>query len=46
MLGVYASAAAVLLASLVIGRALLHLLGRTEATWLAGAVGFAWRRRF
>ncbi len=41
MLGVYASAAAVLLASLVIGRALLHLLGRTEATWLAGAVGFA-----
>ncbi len=41
MLGVYASAAAVLLASLVIGRALLHLLGRRDATWLAGAVGFA-----
>jgi hypothetical protein len=41
MLGVYASAAAVLLASLVVGRALLHLLGRTDATWLAGAVGFA-----
>jgi hypothetical protein len=41
MLGVYASAAAILLASLVLGRALLHLLGRTEATWLAGAVGFA-----
>ncbi len=41
MLGVYASAAAILLASLVVGRALLHLLGRTQATWLAGAVGFA-----
>ena len=41
MLGVYASAAAILLASLVLGRALLHLLGRTQATWLAGAVGFA-----
>lgn len=41
MLSVYASAAAILLASLVLGRALLHLLGRTEATWLAGAVGFA-----
>jgi hypothetical protein len=41
MLGVYASAAAILLASLVLGRALLHLLGRTESTWLAGAVGFA-----
>src|SRR5688572_3283805 len=41
MLSVYASAAAILLVSLVVGRALLHLLGRTEATWLAGAVGFA-----
>ena len=41
MLGVYASAAAILLASLVLGRALLHLLGRTQATWLSGAVGFA-----
>ena len=41
MLSVYASAAGILLASLVLGRALLHLLGRTEATWLAGAVGFA-----
>jgi hypothetical protein len=41
MLGVYASAAAILLASLVLGRALLYLLGRTDATWLAGAVGFA-----
>ncbi len=41
MLSVYASAAAILLASLVVGRALLHVLGRTQATWLAGAVGFA-----
>src|SRR5919198_6043698 len=41
MLGVYASAAATLLASLVLGRALLHLLGRTTPTWLSGAVGFA-----
>ena len=41
MLSVYASAAAILLASLVVGRALLHVLGRTETTWLAGAVGFA-----
>src|SRR5436309_6000516 len=41
MLGVYASAAAILLASLVLGRALLHVLGRTDATWLSGAVGFA-----
>jgi hypothetical protein len=41
MVGVYASAAAILLASLLLGRALLHLLGRTTATWLSGAVGFA-----
>jgi hypothetical protein len=41
MVGVYASAAAILLASLVLGRALLHLLGRRTATWLSGAVGFA-----
>src|SRR5439155_6472632 len=41
MLGVYASAAAILLASLVLGRALLRLLGRTTPTWLSGAVGFA-----
>src|SRR5882724_11520541 len=41
MLAVYASAAAILLASLVLGSALLHLLGRTTPTWLAGAVGFA-----
>src|SRR4051812_3052704 len=41
MLGVYASAAAILLASLVLGSALLHVLGRTAPTWLSGAVGFA-----
>src|ERR671925_2012719 len=41
MVGVYASAAAILLASLLLGRALLHLVGRTTATWLSGAVGFA-----
>src|SRR5437667_9777361 len=41
MLGVYASAAAILLASLVIGRAGLTLLGLTARTWLSGAVGFA-----
>jgi hypothetical protein len=41
MLGVYASAAAILLASLVLGSALLHLLGRPATTWLSGAVGFA-----
>jgi hypothetical protein len=41
MLGVYASAVAVLLASLVLGSALLHLLGRTSLTWLSGAIGFA-----
>jgi hypothetical protein len=41
MIGVYASAAAILLASLVFGSALLHLLGRIAPTWLSGAVGFA-----
>src|SRR5436190_7441715 len=41
MLGVYASAIAILLASLVLGTALLRLLGRTTPTWLPGAVGFA-----
>jgi hypothetical protein len=41
MLGVYASAAAILLASLVFGSALLHLLGRSAPTWLSGAIGFA-----
>ena len=38
MLSVYASAAAILLASLVLGRALLHLLGRTAGD-LAGGRG-------
>src|SRR5437763_640008 len=41
MLGVYASAAAILLASLVFGSGLLHVLGRSAPTWLSGAVGFA-----
>ncbi len=41
MLGVYASCAAILLASLVLGTALLHALGRTMPTWLAGPIGFA-----
>src|SRR6266511_2319462 len=41
MLGVYAACAAILLASLVLGLALLHLLGRAAPTWLSGAVGFA-----
>ncbi len=41
MLGVYASAAVILLASVVLGAALLRLLGRSSATLLAGAVGFA-----
>ncbi|MGH2926554.1 MAG: hypothetical protein ACRDK1_11365, partial [Solirubrobacterales bacterium] len=41
MLGVYASAAAILLASVVLGSALLGVLGRTAFTWLSGAIGFA-----
>jgi hypothetical protein len=41
MLGVYASAVAILLASLVFGTALLRLLGRSSQTPLSGAVGFA-----
>ena len=41
MLGVYASALAILLGSLVIGTALLELTGRGRPTWLSGAVGFA-----
>ena len=41
MLGVYASAVAILLASLVFGTALLRLLGRSAQTPLSGAVGFA-----
>jgi hypothetical protein len=41
MLGVYASAAAILIASLVLGRALLHIVGLSVHTWLGGVVGFA-----
>lgn len=41
MLGVYASAAAMLVASLVLGRALLHVVGLSVHTWLGGVVGFA-----
>jgi hypothetical protein len=40
MLGVYASAAVILIASLVLGRALLHLIGLSVHTWLGGVVGF------
>jgi hypothetical protein len=41
MLGVYGSAAAILVASLVLGRALLHIVGLSVHTWLGGVVGFA-----
>jgi hypothetical protein len=41
MLGVYASVAAILVASLVLGRTALCLLGLRIHTWLAGVVGFA-----
>ena len=41
MLGVYASAVVILVASLVLGRALLHLVGLSVHTWLGGVVGFA-----
>src|SRR3954447_3853390 len=41
MLGVYASAAAILVASLVLGRALLHIVGLSVHTWLGGVAGFA-----
>src|SRR3954453_6636080 len=41
MLGVYASAAAILVASLVLGRALLHVVGLSVHTWLGGVAGFA-----
>jgi len=41
MLGVYASAAAILVASLVLGRVLLHVAGLSVHTWLGGVVGFA-----
>src|SRR3954464_15483620 len=41
MLGVYASAAAILVASLVLGRALLHIVRLSVHTWLGGVAGFA-----
>ena len=41
MLGVYASAGIILIASFVLGRALLHLVGLSVHTWLGGVVGFA-----
>ncbi len=40
MIGTYASAALILLASLLIGRAIFSLAGRREWCWLEGAVGF------
>jgi hypothetical protein len=39
--GTYISAGVILLASLLVGRALLLLLGRRHASFLEGAVGFA-----
>ena len=41
MIGTYASAALILLASLLVGRAIFSLAGRREWSWLEGAVGFA-----
>jgi hypothetical protein len=41
MIAVYATALLILVASLLLGRALLSLLGERRPTWLAGAVGFA-----
>ncbi|HEX4305551.1 MAG TPA: hypothetical protein VHZ54_05915 [Solirubrobacterales bacterium] len=40
MIGTYASAALILLASLLVGRAIFTLAGRREWCWLEGAVGF------
>lgn len=40
MLGTYASAALICVASLLVGRALLSLAGRREWSWLEPAVGF------
>jgi len=40
MIGTYASAALILLASLLVGRAIFSLAGRREWCWLEGAVGF------
>ncbi len=41
MIGTYASAALICAASLLVGRALLLIAGRTSWTWLEPAVGFA-----
>ncbi|HEY2054530.1 MAG TPA: hypothetical protein VGH14_11400 [Solirubrobacterales bacterium] len=40
MIGTYASAALIVLASLLVGRATFSLAGRHEWCWLEGAVGF------
>src|ERR1700744_3348572 len=40
MIGTYASAALILLASLLVGRATFSLAGRRSWCWLEGAVGF------
>ncbi len=41
MIGTYASAALILLASLLVGRAIFSLAGRSDWCWLEGAVGYA-----
>src|SRR6201996_8455666 len=41
MIGTYASAALIVLASLLVGRATFSLAGRRDWCWLEGAVGFA-----
>src|ERR1700748_1586016 len=40
MIGTYASAALILAASLLVGRATFSLAGRRDWCWLEGAVGF------
>src|SRR6478672_8986930 len=40
MLGTYASAALICAASMLVGRAVLSLAGRSEWSWLEPAVGF------
>src|ERR1700742_1281294 len=40
MIGTYASAALIVLASLLVGRATFSLAGRRSWCWLEGAVGF------
>src|ERR1700749_3930747 len=41
MIGTYASAALICLASLLVGRATFSLAGRHDWCWLEGAVGYA-----